>query len=262
MKAGFRIGFNPGSLAWCGIGLVLALLYVPLLPPMLFSVSPDTVAGDWTLRWYSEMWQNPLLAGAVITSIQSALIVAVVTPVLALGAAMAIRELKAPRLILLLMLLPLFVPGVSMGLANAFFFRIIGVPPSLFTIAIVQIMWALPFAVLVVLTAMSTFDPIYIEAAHMSGAGRWRAFRDIELPLIRPGLTGAATFSLILSFNETIRTALVQGPLNTVQTYIWSTYKQIGLSPTLYALMTLLILLTLLLVGMIVVRGHILDGRR
>ena len=262
MKPGFRIGFNPGWLAWSGIGLVLALLYVPLLPPMLFSVSPDTVVGDWTLRWYSEMWQNPLLAGAVITSIQSALIVAVVTPVLALGAAMAIRELKAPRLILLLMLLPLFVPGVSMGLANAFFFRVIGIPPSLFTIAIVQIMWALPFAVLVVLTAMSTFDPIYIEAAHMSGAGRWRAFRDIELPLIRPGLSGAATFSLILSFNETIRTALVQGPLNTVQTYIWSTYKQIGLSPTLYALMTLLILLTLLLVGMIVVRGHILDGRR
>ena len=71
----------------------------------------------------------------------------------------------------------------------------------------------------------------------MSGAGRWRAFRDIELPLIWPGVSGAATFSFILSFNETVRTALVQGPLNTVQTYIWSTYKQIGLSPTLYALM-------------------------
>jgi spermidine/putrescine transport system permease protein len=102
----------------------------------------------------------------------------------------------------------------------------------------------LPFALLVVLTAMSTYDPVLTEAAHMSGAGRWRAFRDIELPLIWPGVSGAATFSFILSFNETIRTALVQGPLNTVQTYIWSTYKQIGLSPTLYALMTLLILLT------------------
>jgi len=45
----------------------------------------------------------------------------------------------------------------------------------------------------------------------------------------------------------------VQGPLNTVQTYIWSTYKQVGLSPTLYALMTLLLLLTLLLVGMLLV---------
>ena len=49
----------------------------------------------------------------------------------------------------------------------------------------------------------------------MSGAGRWRAFRDIELPLIWPGVSGAATFSFILSFNETVRTALVQGPLNT-----------------------------------------------
>ena len=65
-----------------------------------------------------------------------------------------------------------------------------------------------------------------------------------------------ATFSLILSFNETIRTSLVQGPLNTVQTYIWSTYKQIGLSPTLYALMTLLILITMLLVAYTVVSGR------
>jgi ABC-type spermidine/putrescine transport system permease subunit II len=159
------------------------------------------------------------------------------------------------------MLLPLFIPGVSMGLADAFFFRTAGIAPSLFTIVIVQVLWALPFAVLVVLTAMSTFDPVYVEAAHMSGAGRWRAFRDIELPLIWPGVSGAATFSLILSFNETIRTALVQGRYNTVQTYIWSTYKQIGLSPALYALMTLLILLTLALVGLIVVRGSILAGR-
>ena len=73
--------------------------------------------------------------------------------------------------------------------------------------------------------------------------------------MIRPGISAAATFSLIISFNETIRTSIVQGPLNTVQTYIWSTYKQIGLSPTLYALMTLLIAITFGLVGVYVVRG-------
>ena len=65
----------------------------------------------------------------------------------------------------------------------------------------------------------------------------------------------AATFSLILSFNETVRTAVVQGPLNTVQTYIWSTYKQVGLSPALYALMSLLIVLTVALVAAFVVGG-------
>jgi spermidine/putrescine transport system permease protein len=237
-------------LVWSAIGAVLALLYLPLVPPFFFSLMPETAAEPApTLRWYVEMWRNPLLTGAVVTSMESAVIVALSTPLLALAAAVSIRELRMPRLILGLMLLPLLVPGVSMGIAAAFFFKQIGIVPSLGTIVIVQILWALPFAVLVVLTAMSTFDPVLTEAAHVSGAGRWRAFRDIELPLIWPGISGAATFSFILSFNETIRTALVQGPLNTVQTYIWSTYKQIGLSPTLYALMTLLILLTVGLSG-------------
>jgi len=233
------------GLVWSTIGAVLAGLYLPLVPPLFFSLMPETPAEPApTLRWYLEMWRNPLLTGAVVTSVEAAVMVALVTPLLALLAAISIRELKMPRLILGLMLLPLLVPGVSTGLAAAFFFKQIGIAPSLGTIVVVQILWALPFALLVVLTAMSTFDPVLTEAAHMSGAGRWRAFRDIELPLIWPGASGAATFSFILSFNETTRTALVQGPLNTVQTYIWSTYKQIGLSPTLYALMTLLILLT------------------
>jgi spermidine/putrescine transport system permease protein len=247
---------TPIAWIWPVIGSVLILLYLPLVPPVLFSLTPgDGAQSSFTLHWYAEMWRNPLLRGAVVTSIEAAVIVAAVTPALALGAAMAIREFRVPRLILILVLLPLFIPGVSMGLATAFFFRVTGIPPSLLTIAIVQLLWALPFATLVILTAMSTFDPTYVEAAYMSGAGPWRAFRDIELPLIWPGVSGAATFSLILSFNETIRTSLVQGPLNTVQTYIWSTYKQIGLSPTLYALMTLLVLLTLVLVGTYVVLG-------
>lgn len=243
------------ALIWSLIAGVLGLLYLPLIPPVLFSLEPATGEGSWTLAAYAKMWQSALLTGAVITSVETAVVVAILATLLALAAAMSIRELKIPRLILVLMLLPLFVPGVSMGLAVAFFFKQIGVPPSFFSIVVVQTLWALPFATLVLLTAMSTFDPVFIEAAHMSGAGRWRAFRDIELPLIWPGITGAATFSLILSFNETIRTSLVQGPYNTVQTYIWSTYKQIGLGPELYALMTLLILLTLSLVAFAMARG-------
>ena len=64
---------------------------------------------------------------------------------------------------------------------------------------------------------MAGFDPVYLEAAYVHGAHRWRAFRDVELPLIFPGVVGAGTFAMILSFNETERTALVQGALNTVQ---------------------------------------------
>jgi spermidine/putrescine transport system permease protein len=129
----------------------------------------------------------------------------------------------------------------------------------LFTIAIVQIMWALPFATLIILTVMATFDPAYLEAAYVAGAGRWQAFRDIEFPLIAPGIFGAASFSIIISINETVRTSVVQGAWNTIPTYVWSTYKQVGLSPVLYALMSLVILATALLAGAWLVANR---GRR
>jgi ABC-type spermidine/putrescine transport system permease subunit II len=196
-----------------------------------------------------------VLTNAIVTSLEVGGIVAVIAPLLGLAAAMAIRELPTPRLILSLMLLPLFIPGVSAGLATALFFHLVGIAPSLVAIAIVQTVWALPFATIVILVAMAAFDPVYLEAAWMSGANRLRAFIDVELPLILPGVLGAATFSLILSFNETVRTSAVQGGHNTVQTYIWATYKQIGLSPTLYALMGLLIVLTLILVTAFIVVG-------
>lgn len=223
-----------------GIELVLAFLYLPLVPPVLFG------AGG-----YSGIWQNPILVGAVRNSLLLAALTALITPPLALLGAMAVRELRVPRLVLLVLLLPLFVPGVSMGLGSAVFLKLLGVTPSLWTILLVHVMWTLPFAFLVVLAAMATFDPVYLEAAYVLGAPRLRAFLDVEFPLIRPGLLGAASLSAIVSLNETVRTALVQGPLNTVQTYIWTTYLQVGLSPALHALMSLLIGLTLALVAVV-----------
>lgn len=230
-------------LAWAYVLSIIGFLYVPLLPPLLLSLSPDE--GGVTLRTYLELWHNPILVASMKTSLLLAILTGMLTPPLALLAAMGVREMRrASRGLLLLMLLPLFIPGVTMGLASALFFRVLGIEPSLWTITIVHVLWALPFAFLIILTAMATFDPLYLEAAYALGASRIRAFLDVELPLIRPGLMGAAMFSVILSINETIRTSLVQGPLNTVPTYIWSTYLQVGLSPTLYALMSLIILLT------------------
>ena len=236
---------------WVWTGLALALLYLPMLPPPVFSLSDKGVADALShpsLLAYGEIWKQPVLLQSIWNSLLVALVVGLVTPILGVLAAMAVRELRIPRLVLLLTLLPLFIPGVSMGLATAFLFERLGLEPSMLSICIVNVMWALPFAFLVILTVMSNFDTVLLQAAWMLGSNRWRAFWDIEFPLIAPGIAGAVTFSMILSFNETARTSLVQGVNNTVQTYIWSTYKQIGLSPTLYALMTLLILVTLVLV--------------
>ncbi len=238
------------SALWLALAAVLLLLYLPLVPPYLFSVGvggPAAPGDAWTLKWYGALADNPVLVAAAGTSLAVAVVTTLAAPALGLLAAMAVREWRVPRAVLMLVLLPLFIPGVSMGLATALFLRQLDLAPSLWSICLVHTLWALPFATLIILTTMAGFDPVYLEAAYTAGANRWRAFRDVEFPLIRSGVLGAATFSLILSFNETVRTQLVQGSLNTVQTYIWSTYLQVGLSPTLHALMSLLILLTVLL---------------
>lgn len=53
-------------------------------------------------------------------------------------------------------------------------------------------------------------------AASDFGAGRWRQFRDIVLPLIRTGLISAFVFSFLLSLNEFTRAFYLAGRQNTL----------------------------------------------
>ncbi len=234
-------------LVWLLLGAVLVFLYAPLVPPVLNAFAGTGEAG--VFAHYAAIADDPRLLQALATSAIAGFSTAAITPLLALLAAEAVRVWRLPRLIIGVLLIPLFVPGVSMGVATALFFQVLNIPPSLITIIAVQVLWSLPFAFLIILTALANFDQVYLEAAYLSGANRLQAFFEVELPQIHPGILGAALFSLILSFNETIRTAVVQGGQNTVQTYLWSQYQQVGLSPNLFALMTLLIAATLLLIA-------------
>ena len=241
-----------GIVTWLFLGLVLIFLYAPLIPPAVNSFQ----GGGALFANYAGIFEDTRLMRAARTSLYVGLLTAVITPVLALLAAEAVRTWRRPRLIIGVLLIPLFVPGISMGVATALFFNLLGIPPSLLTITAVQVLWALPFAFLVILTVMANFDQVYLEAAYMSGAGRLRAFFEVELPQIHQGILGAAVFSLIISFNETIRTAVVQGGRNTVQTYLWAQYQQVGLSPDLFALMTLMIAATLVLIAALAILDY------
>lgn len=234
---------------WLFFLLMLVFLYLPLVPPVFNSLTPGDAAG--LFKHYCSITQSSVLMEGIGTTLLLGLITAIITPLFALAMAQAIRSWQIPRTLLALVFVPLFIPGVSMGVATALFFKVLGISPSMLTMAVVHILWALPFATLLLLTVMAGFDRVYTEAAHMLGANPLWAFFEIELPQIYQGLIGASIFSLILSFNETIRTALVQGRHNTVQTYIWSQYQQVGLDGTLYAVMTLLIVITLMLVALL-----------
>ena len=51
-----------------------------------------------------------------------------------------------------------------------------------------------PFVALLLLAGLQQIDPALYEAARMDGAGRWRQFRTITLPLLVPALLVATLF--------------------------------------------------------------------
>lgn len=58
---------------------------------------------------------------------------------------------------------------------------------------------AIPLAVFPIVSAIRGISTEYIEAASSLGASHWRAFFDITLPLLKPGLISAA--SIVFAYN-------------------------------------------------------------
>ena len=57
-----------------------------------------------------------------------------------------------------------------------------------------------PFVALLMLAGLQQIDPSLYEAARMDGAGSWRQFREITLPLLRPALVVAVLFRALDAF--------------------------------------------------------------
>lgn len=231
--------------------LVILALLLPLAYILPISLHPEGLAAiptDPTLKWYSQLMANDSLLSALAVSVQLAVATAVVTTPLAFLAAAGTRNAARTNTLIGLFLLPVFMPGISVGLGLAVYFEMIGIALSPITVLVAHVLWAFPFAYIIILTTMASFDTHLKEAAYDLGAREWRAFVDVELPQIQPGIIGAAMFSFTLSFNESSRTMLVRGSIDTLPTYVLSRVQNLGIDPTVYAVSGLTIVVSTLLV--------------
>lgn len=220
--------------------LIVGIVLLPLLYVLPISLNPQGLSyipiTNPSLRWYRTILSNADLIQALVLSIQLGVATSIITTPLALLAAMGTRQASRKNVLIGFFLLPIFMPGISVSLALAIYFKLISVGLGPATIVIAHVLWAFPFAYIIVLTSMSGFDYRLKEAAYDLGANQHRAFLDIELPYIQPGVMGAAIFSFTLSFNEFSRTLLVRGANDTYPTFVWGRIQSLGLDPTIYAI--------------------------
>ena len=244
----------PSTAKWLGF-IVIILMYIPLVWLAVMSFSDRPLSGipyPLTSEHYRELlgefnkWGEPLYESVIL-----GLIVAVVCMVVATAVGRAIPRLRKPGGVLLVALLPLFVPGLTMGAALFIFIRsFLELRLGLWSIFIGHLVWALPFSLLLVLIIAVRFDHRLLEAAEDLGAKKWRRFWSIEFPILRPGIIGAGIFGFLLSFNELLRSIFLRGSETTMPIYNWTmTASHQSQVPIIFSLSTIILCVTLPVLG-------------
>ena len=238
---------------WKGfVGFWILYILAPMI--LLILVSFDSapflrVPREFSLVKYEAMLESGSLLTAVRRTFELAVVTAIVTTLLAIGAILTYRQTRFKRLMIVAIVLPLFIPGVVQGFSLMMILTDqLGFGVPFIRKLIGHVIWAFPFAFLVLLTSMSSVREDNILASSDLGANEYLTFKHIIYPQIKPGIISAFIFSFVLSFNEFARTFYLQGNIQTVPTFVWAQI-QVTESPELYALSGVTVLVSLALIG-------------
>jgi multiple sugar transport system permease protein len=167
----------------------------------------------------------------------------------ALPAAYALVRLALPRKLDLVflgfVLVVKLAPPIAFAIPLYQLLRALGLLDSHLGLVLVNQIYALPFAIWMLLGFVRDVPVAFEEAAMMDGAGFLRRMADIVAPLLMPGLVATGVFVAIMSWNEFLFALLfVQTPSNfTLPAYIatlitedetlWGRLSAIGLLASL-----------------------------
>jgi len=248
----------PGTLllkfaAWA----VLAFLMLPILVVIplsfnaepFFSFTPGMLRLDadaYSTKWYgavfeSNSWllaiRNSLLIGAGAT-----LIATVLGTIAAMGLASPHMPWRRP--ITALLLAPMIVPLIIVAAGMFFFYTRFNLVATFTGVIIAHAALGVPFVVLTVTATLSGFDHSLYQAGINLGASPLRVFRDIVVPVIRPGVISGALLAFVTSFDEVVLVLFLAGPeQNTIPRRMFSGLRE-QIDPSILAVASLLILMS------------------
>jgi multiple sugar transport system permease protein len=151
----------------------------------------------------------------VLAALANSLIVAAMTMVASIGLgapagyALARYEFRGKGTFRMLIMLTRAFPLPLLALPLTVLYIQTGLDDTLFGLALVHTMLAMPFAVLITYSLFSGVPVELEEAAWVFGCNKVQAFQKVVLPLALPGLTASAVFAFVISWNEVFAAAVL-----------------------------------------------------
>jgi spermidine/putrescine transport system permease protein len=233
-------------------GLAIAYMLIPIAVIAVFSFNDPT--GKFNYAWQGftlQHWQDafslPDLNDAMVTSLKLAALSTVIATILGTLIAMALvrYEFFGRRTANFLIVIPMTSPEVVIGAALLSMFLIYGISLGFTTLLIAHVMFSISFVVVVVRSRLIGFDRSLEEAARDLGADAFQTFRLVTLPLLMPGIIGAALLAFALSIDDFVISNFNAGDTVTFPLFIFGA-SQRGIPVEVYSIATMLFAVTVL----------------
>ncbi len=271
--------------------LFVLFMYGPMLVIVVLSFQGPEGGLTLPLRGISLHWFYKLADGLGVVDIGAALkrslglgaVVMLLTVVFSVLAGLAFRKkLAGGTALFYIVVASLIMPSIIVSLGIGLEFRLLdsgvkkllenfgmqeqletyGTALGLYTSALgAHLTWTLPFGLLIMFAIFNRFNPAYEEAARDLGATPWQGFRHVVLPLIAPSVVGIGMFGFTLSWDEIARTSQAIGDSNSLPLELQGLTTTVT-TPSIYALGTVTMVVSFLVMGLAVGLGWLLSKRQ
>jgi putative spermidine/putrescine transport system permease protein len=239
------------------VAAVLVFLALPILVVIPSALSAGSTLSfppqGLSLRWFANVADKPEFLRALGVSAAVALLSTALSLALGTLASIGLVRHRFPGrdLLQLAFVAPLIFPAIVYGVAMLMVLSPLRLTRTGLGLVLAHVVITLPYVVRTVSATLHGVDRRLEESAAILGAGPWRTFGHVTLPLIRPGLIAGATFSLIVSFDEFTVSLFLTGPgLMTLPLEIYH-YTEFTIDPTIAAISTVLIVVSVLTIALI-----------
>jgi spermidine/putrescine transport system permease protein len=230
---------------------VFAFLYLPIAILILYSFNGQGVGGfpphNLTLDWYRTLFGDGPIWDSVLNSLQVAFAAMAISLMFGVPAALALDRAQFPGKAAFrrLVLLPLILPGIITGLSLAMFFHLAEIRTSLLTIILGHGTALISVATPEVFAGLQKLDRAQEEASLDLGANYWQTFWRVTVPNLKLPIIGAALLIFTLSMDEIAVSFFLIGRDNTLPLEIWGRLRR-GITPEINAVSTIIFVFSLM----------------
>jgi len=247
------------------LGLLLVLLYAPILIIIIFSFTEAKVLGNWTgfsFNLYASLFKGGVthsLSAALWNTLIIGLTSAFVSTMLGTVAAIGIFNLQpyAQKAIKMVNAVPILNPDIITAISLFLLFVSLGISQGYTTVILAHITFCTPYVVLSVLPRLYQMNVNLYEAALDLGATPLLALRKVLLPELKPGMISGFILAFTLSIDDFVVTLFTIGNkgLETISTFIYADARKGGLTPELRPLSAMIFVTVLVLLIIINLRA-------